>query len=61
MVCVRLGDLPAALEAFRAGRGAGPGERGRARSGEGWALLLAGRPQEAAAAWRPVIVARAGF
>jgi hypothetical protein len=54
MVCVRLGDLPAALEAFRRAGELDPGNAD-ATIGEGWALVLSGRLQEAAATWRPVI------
>ena len=54
MVCVRLGDLPAGLAAFREAGTLDPANAD-ARIGQGWALLLAGRPREAAAAWRPVI------
>ena len=54
MVCTRLGDLPAALAAFRRAEELDPASAD-ARIGQGWVLLLAGRPREAAVAWRPVI------
>jgi hypothetical protein len=54
MVCVRLGDHPAALAAFRRAGALDPANAD-ATIGEGWALLLSGRLQEAAATWRPMI------
>ena len=54
MVCVRLGDVAAGLAAFERAEALDPSSTD-ARIGRGWALLLARRPQEAAAAWRPVV------
>jgi 4-amino-4-deoxy-L-arabinose transferase-like glycosyltransferase len=53
-VCVQLGDLPGALAAFREAGALDPTSVD-ARIGLGWALLFAGRADEAAEAWRPVI------
>jgi tetratricopeptide (TPR) repeat protein len=53
-VCVRLGDLAAGLAAFERAEALEPSNVD-ARIGRGWALLFAGRPQEAATAWRPVV------
>jgi len=53
-VCVRLGDPAAGIAAFARAETLDPANDD-ARIGHGWALLLADRPQEAAAAWRPVV------
>jgi tetratricopeptide (TPR) repeat protein len=53
-VCVRLGDFAAGAAAFARAEALDP-TSADARIGRGWAVLLAGRPQEAAALWRPVV------
>jgi 4-amino-4-deoxy-L-arabinose transferase-like glycosyltransferase len=53
-VCVRLGDFEAGGAAFERAEALDPSNVD-ARIGQGWALLFARRPQEAAAAWRPVV------
>jgi cytochrome c-type biogenesis protein CcmH/NrfG len=53
-VCVRLGDFAAGAAAFEQAEALEPSNVD-ARIGQGWALLFARRPQEAAAAWRPVV------
>jgi tetratricopeptide (TPR) repeat protein len=53
-VCVRLGDFAAGAAAFERAEALDPADAD-ARIGRGWAVLLAGRPQEAAALWRPVV------
>jgi hypothetical protein len=53
-VCVRLGDFAAGAAAFERAGAIEPSSVD-ARIGRGWALLYAGRSQEAAAAWRPVV------
>ena len=53
-VCVRLGDFEAGAAAFERAEALDPSSAD-ARIGHGWALLFARRPQEAAAAWRPVV------
>ena len=53
-LCVRLGDFTAGLAAFERAETLDPSNVD-ARIGSGWALLFARRPQEAAAAWRPVV------
>jgi cytochrome c-type biogenesis protein CcmH/NrfG len=53
-VCVRLGDFAAGVAAFEQAEALDP-SNADARIGHGWALLFAGRQQEAAAAWRPVV------
>lgn len=53
-VCVRLGDFEAGAAAFEQAEALAPSNVD-ARIGHGWALLFARRPQEAAAAWRPVV------
>jgi tetratricopeptide (TPR) repeat protein len=53
-VCVRLGDFAAGATAFEQAEALEPSNVD-ARVGLGWALLFARRPQEAAAAWRPVV------
>ncbi len=53
-VCVRLGDFAAGAAAFERAEALEPSNVD-ARIGHGWALLFARRPQEAAAAWRPVV------
>jgi cytochrome c-type biogenesis protein CcmH/NrfG len=53
-LCVRLGDFPAGAAAFERAEALEPSSVD-ARIGRGWALLFAQRPQEAAAAWRPVV------
>jgi tetratricopeptide (TPR) repeat protein len=53
-VCVRLGDFEAGAAAFERAEALDPASVD-ARIGRGWALLFARRPQEAAAAWRPVV------
>jgi tetratricopeptide (TPR) repeat protein len=53
-VCVRLGDFAAGAAAFERAEALDPSNVD-ARIGRGWALLFARRPQEAAAAWRPVV------
>jgi tetratricopeptide (TPR) repeat protein len=53
-VCIRLGDLAAGATAFERAETLDPTSVD-ARIGRGWALLFAGRQQEAAAVWRPVV------
>ncbi len=53
-VCVRLGDFAAGAAAFEQAEALDPSSVD-ARIGRGWALLFARRPQDAAAAWRPVV------
>jgi len=53
-LCVRLGDFAAGAAAFERAEALDP-SNADARIGRGWALLFAGRQQEAAAAWRPVV------
>jgi hypothetical protein len=51
---LRLGDLRLAAVAYARAEQLAPGNV-QARVGRGWVSLLAGRPQEAAELWRPVI------
>ena len=53
-VCVRLGDFAAGATAYERAERLDPSNPDP-RIGHGWASLLAGRPQEAAELWRPVV------
>ena len=53
---LRMGDLRLAATAYARAEQVSPGNV-QARIGRGWASLLAGREQEAAGLWRPVIAA----